>query len=628
MEVKTYTRMPYCALCGEKFSSDIIFRSIIPVEQYGGLVLTGPLGFRGTYGTVIVQELNISIDSPKFRRSITRLAPSIHSFCWSAMSSLPSLRSVYDLGLAMSPLMWKELPQSIYTHYSIAARDLLHPTSLQRLLKHISNLPLELVDAIWSFMPPSATRCLFSLSTSRRIWPGVDANPGSATIQLQGVALVYLTSMMDGVYITGVCIDDRVYGYQSNQSRKLSFPSSAAAFTFTLGRYGLRQLGILPEATKAPFDRPALEGTEYLGVIYSDLPPRMELTWDTLKVSRVNWALETDIERGFGQNFLWVSPWLPRHQYTFSASSFYEWPRHHDFALQTQRFMAYIPLCKDGHRLSALTAFCFLDGIIGLGTFFESCSNGSQSVSWYGQQDGCPVHIRLGQREVLKSISVAWGKTDTPYLAIATNQGRNLILGPYMSPGEIQTRTLYTGSDKDITALYYDISPGLAGFTSMGVIGRPGASAQRVRQHHDIKPYMPLDFNHLAQLNSSPWTSFSSQGSLINIKKLKLCFLGSHCTGMLLIYDDDSASALGQWYEGTSDQADIFDLDYRPNHILKFSLVEPEGHGHVYVGNIMSIPASDISDITETDIIYGDDIIWLYALACDIILRVPGLIQD
>ena len=222
------------------------------------------------------------------------------------MGALPSLRFIYEVGLSMNPLMWENLPQSIYTHYSILTRaihSLLYSHSivtktanksqatmtsglehnsicLHGLMKHISKLPLELVDIIWKRIPPSTTRCLLSLSAARETWPAVNAYPASATIRLEGDIHIYQASVMDGTYITGICIDGKVYGYQSNRLLRLSYPSSAAIFTFTLGRSGLQRLGILPKATEELFSSRPREEPEYLGVIHSQLPPQMELTWD------------------------------------------------------------------------------------------------------------------------------------------------------------------------------------------------------------------------------------------------------------------------------------------------------------------------------------------------------------
>ncbi|PYH81378.1 hypothetical protein BO82DRAFT_94252 [Aspergillus uvarum CBS 121591] len=285
--------------------------------------------------------------------------------------------------------------------------------------------------------------------------------------------------------------------------------------------------------------------------------------------------------------------------------------------------MACIPLQRDGYFLYALTAFCSPRGLVGLGTFFENPSGDDQSVSWYGQQEGCPVHVRLENGEVLTSISVFWGTISTPYLTCTTNRGRNLSLGPYISPEETRIQTLYNGAAGDAIDLFYEISPGLPAFTSLGIIGSPNLSTWETRPHSSMVPSMPFHFNQLGLLESSPWTSFTSQASYTDIKALKVCYVGPRCTGMLISYNNDSSlGILGQWYESTSHQANIVELAHQSNHVLRFSLAVSEGYE--YVESIQSIHSSVLSEVRPGDILPGDDIIWLYAPFSDIILRVPA----
>lgn len=125
---------------------------------------------------------------------------------------------------------------------------------------------------------------------------------------------------------------------------------------------------------------------------------------------------------GFGYEFLWVTPppWTQLH--SLFARSFHGWPRHFDFATTSQRYMAYIPLYEDSSRLYGLTAFCSEKGIVGLGTHFLSCSDSPRS-NWYGQQNGCTVHIQFGPAETVRSITVFWHQNDRmlkPYLTVCS----------------------------------------------------------------------------------------------------------------------------------------------------------------------------------------------------------------
>ncbi|KAE8146107.1 hypothetical protein BDV25DRAFT_170046 [Aspergillus avenaceus] len=632
MESTIYSRTPYCSLCAEKFNSTICFRSVVFVNHHEGPILTEPLSFQGKNSAIVLPKLNIQILDSTNNCRTSMLAPSIHTLCWTAIDRPPSIRFVYNLGIAMNPLVWERLPQSIYSRYRIALTsihtfyplDNRHRTTLIKLIDNVKNLPPELICIVWEFIPPSAVRCLLSLCVAKTVWPAIDRTPASATIQLCGDICLYLTSTLDGTYISGICIGSRLYGYRSNWCLRRSISSPVAAITFTLGLYGLQQIDFLSKATASITKSSKATSQQFLGIIYSQSvqPPWIELEWDVMKISHFKWVPKHGNEQDFGHDFLWVSPWLPSQLYSLSESSFYNWPRSCDFTSRNQRFMAYVPLHRDGYCLRGLTAFCSSKGFVGLGIHFDTCSGTNHIVSWYGQQKGCPIHVRLARSENLTSISVIWGRTSKPYLAITTNKRRSLTLGPYISPVEIQSKTLFSGSDGDVLGLYYDISPGLSTFTSLGVICRPGVSSL-APTHRDMVPCMPDHFGHLDLLDASPWSSFVSRASLTNIKRLKVCYLGPRCTGMLLIYNDDGGiSTLGQWYENTSLQADIFELDYRPDHVLRFSLVKTGSCQ--YVSRVDSFPRSPVLKETAGDLIHGDDIIWLYSPDCDIVLRVPA----
>ncbi|PYH81379.1 hypothetical protein BO82DRAFT_94251 [Aspergillus uvarum CBS 121591] len=306
METKIFTRMPYCLLCGEKFNSSICFRSIIPADPVGDFILTEPMDFRGGKSTIILAALDIEIQNPKKCWRIFRPAPSTHSICWTAVDHRPCLRFLYNLGLSMNPLVWQKLPQSIHSHCRavtsaihlllfsappagdknkdaslglVSNRLECNRTTLYILMKHIGNLPLELVSIIWKLTPPSATRSLLALLAAKTMWPASYASSASALVHIRGDILVYLAPILDGVYITGICIDGKLYGYQSSRSRRLSITSATTGFTFTLGRYGLRSIEDLLSSEK-PLKSLARENPEYTGVVYGKSPPVVELTWD------------------------------------------------------------------------------------------------------------------------------------------------------------------------------------------------------------------------------------------------------------------------------------------------------------------------------------------------------------
>lgn len=106
-----------------------------------------------------------------------------------------------------------------------------------------------------------------------------------------------------------------------------------------------------------------------------------------------------------------VSPLQRAQLYPPSPDSFYDWPRHYDFTRNSQRFMAYIPLHEDGFSLYGLTAFCSNKGLVGLSTHFCSQSHSPKSY-WYGEQEGCPVHVQFGKSEAVSLLTVFWHRND------------------------------------------------------------------------------------------------------------------------------------------------------------------------------------------------------------------------
>lgn len=154
------------------------------------------------------------------------------------------------------------------------------------------------------------------------------------------------------------------------------------------------------------------------GAIADYLNFKADTKHQALKLSRLSCHAKWD----FGHNFLWVSPLQWAHLYPLSADSFYDWPRHSDFARHSQRFMVYIPLHEDGFRMYGLTAFCSDKGLVGLGTHFCSRSHSLKSY-WYGEQRGCPVHVQFGNSEAVSLLTVFWHRNDhlkRPYLIVCS----------------------------------------------------------------------------------------------------------------------------------------------------------------------------------------------------------------
>ncbi|BCR83524.1 uncharacterized protein ACHE_10926S [Aspergillus chevalieri] len=402
----------------------------------------------------------------------------------------------------------------------------------------------------------------------------------------------------------------------------MSVPSSATVFIFRLGIYGLRNIDFLTETQTKPASKGYLtvKDNEFVNIIYHQptTPLHVDLEWDALKISRLNCHTESN----FGHDFLWVSPLQWAQLYPPSADSFYNWPRHYDFTRHSQRFMAYIPLHKDRFSLYGLTAFCSNMGLVGLGTHFCSRSH-SPKTYWYGEQKGCPVHVQLENSETLSLLTVFWHRDDhlaKPYLIVTTSKQRTFTLGPCFAPPKIDTKNVFSESGGDILGLYYDKSLGITSFTSMGTVCRPRESSSSRTPNHSAPITRHSDMIYL--LHTSPFGGFASQASLKNVISLKACYVGSRCKGMLLVYKGDTTCTLGQWYENTQAQPDVQEIYFQHDNVLRFHLMQGKGNKQ-FLARVESLPKVFPLDTSDKciDMVYGDDIVWLFSEYSDIIFR-------
>ncbi|PWY87061.1 hypothetical protein BO94DRAFT_535177 [Aspergillus sclerotioniger CBS 115572] len=628
---RRYTRSPHCLLCGERFTPDTHFRSVVLSKTDQHPVLTRSISFRGKGGIIHLQDLNVEIHSNPRLKSAN--AFSVHSLCWAALVGQPSVHKLYDLGRAMTPLTWTGLPQSLYNNRLVLSKSIYRldaeirqnndeDNTLWRLLQRCGSLPTELVAIIWGLIDPSPVRCLLALWAADGYWTKSSSAPNSGSVYLVGNIFIYFTRVLDGTYICGIRQRDILYGHESKNSVEVSAPVSMEGLTFSLGPYGLRSIRFLSDTGThhKSIGGAATMDTEFIGVIYPQpgAPLQLNIEWDALKIARI--SCPNNLE--FGHNFLWETqlPWTEI--YPPSERSFYDWPRHWDFTINPQRFMAYIPLHRDGFHLYGLTAFCSSKGLIGLGTHFRSRSHSTTSY-WYGNQKGCLVHAQFGPSETVSLISVYWHPYDRlskPYFAITTNKKRTLFLGPCFTSVEVGSKNIYDARDGGLMGLYYDKSLGISGFTSLGTVCRRLRDSS-VKQIPDRSiPQTPQHSNTMNLSSTSIFEGFTSKASLINIQTLKACYIGPRCKGMLLIYDDDTRCILGQWYEGTSSQPDdIRELYFESNDVLRFYFMQ--NNGNQILNRIETSPQVSSPEESElfVDFKYGDDIIWLFSEYTDTI---------
>ncbi|PLB51576.1 hypothetical protein P170DRAFT_461781 [Aspergillus steynii IBT 23096] len=122
------------------------------------------------------------------------------------------------------------------------------------------------------------------------------------------------------------------------------------------------------------------------------------------------------------------------------------------------------------------------------------------------------------------------------------------------------------------------------------------------------------------KLPSVPGHHFTSLSA--NISSLKTCYMGSRCTGMLIVHNDDTRSVLDQWYEDTNAKPHIKALSYQRDNVLRFHLTRD---GYQFLSRVESLPAASSSPVSTgeifVDVAYGDDIIWLFSQWHDRICR-------
>ena len=199
-------------------------------------------------------------------------------------------------------------------------------------------------------------------------------------------------------------------------------------------------------------------------------------------------------------------------------------------------------------------------------------------------------------------------------------------------------RDISDSESGDILGLYYDASPGITKFTSLGALYRPNNSS--VSQKHDFSISQLLaSFDMTYPLSTSPFTSFLSEALLEDIETMKLCHANSRCTGMLLHYNDDRRCILGQWYENTHVQPDIETIYLRNNGFLRFYFTCDDRTQLVTHVKALTGTALNEADVRFVDIAYGvssntllmkpadvfqDKIVWAFSGDTDVIFCGSG----
>ncbi|KAE8146819.1 hypothetical protein BDV25DRAFT_143352 [Aspergillus avenaceus] len=147
----------------------------------------------------------------------------------------------------------------------------------------MKNLPQEIIDMIWELIPPCAIRRLLSSRVIEEFWPTMHPTPGSTVVQMcSGNIIIYSTYVLDGFYISGIRIDDKLYGYQNDDTPlTLTIPSPLAALLVTYGQYGMRTIEVLSEPTECLPKSSNTKTQEFLSIIHPRSQPfRVQLTWD------------------------------------------------------------------------------------------------------------------------------------------------------------------------------------------------------------------------------------------------------------------------------------------------------------------------------------------------------------
>ncbi|KAE8406561.1 hypothetical protein BDV37DRAFT_269893 [Aspergillus pseudonomiae] len=610
-----YVRLPHCVLCGQKISGNIPCYLVLSFPTRKDPVVTQAISFEGTQ-VIYLEGLSIQVYSQLRRRAI--YTPAIHSLCKAAVVDLPIPRTLSNLTIATTPLVWTGIPQEIYRTYAfysnaIAAlfkdpRRKNDDGMLLELLGRCGNLPVELGVIIWDFLNPSAIRCLLALNATKSIWSCLPHSTGRATISLHGELVVYFTNILKGTYICGIRQGHILYGHMGNSSLLISVPASSTACVFSLGTYGLQKLKFLTETEASSSNVDDLESSKLFHVVSCrrTRPVCVDIDWDVWKISMAS----SHDKSTFGHDFFWLSPVPCSKLHWLSPELFYDWPRHFDFATQSRRYMTYIPLRKN-QLLYGITAFCSDKGLVGLGTHHRSTEPREQpsTVSWYGEQHGCPIHIQFDCSDTITSIYVYWHQSDSlynRYLAITTSKDRQYFLGPSFTPSKTRMQKIYGPEDGEILGLYYDVSPGLPSFTSLGTICQPLKSPMESK--HDLQPQMR---------QASPVVD------LLNIRIIKACYMNSRCTGILLYYNDDAIRILGRWYESTRIQPDIEEIFFQNDNVLRFYLTYTDNQ--LSLIRVKALPRTTPleRDIVFLDILYGNEIVWLFSEDSDIIFCDP-----
>ena len=111
-------------------------------------------------------------------------------------------------------------------------------------------LPVEIMDIIWSFLPSCPTRSLLFVAARMSQCSKQAANckpPVYGSALLDQLVIIYHTRFMGSDYICGLDDGKRLLGYASQDSRTIKLPPSIRIVKFIVSTYGITKLCFLEQ---------------------------------------------------------------------------------------------------------------------------------------------------------------------------------------------------------------------------------------------------------------------------------------------------------------------------------------------------------------------------------------------
>ncbi|KAE8150799.1 hypothetical protein BDV25DRAFT_153769 [Aspergillus avenaceus] len=498
--------------------------------------------------------------------------------------------------------------------------------SLSAILIRIgTRLPIETASEIWQFIPPCLARQVMAYLAHSSIAIQTATGPvfrQNGDLKLSGDTVVYLRDICGVKYICGIQSGGKLCGHRSRVCDRVTISSTIVALAVDYGYIGAQRIRILyRDDTQCVLGDPNGR-SQYTGMMINpsstELP--LVLEWDHMKVIGI-----ITLRRGIKYNqhkYVWDSPisWSELEYFASPSphSNYQPWIRMKGCAKVQLTHMGRVAFYEEGYVLRGLTVLCCpIDGgMTGLEVHFDSLMCDATKTQRLGSKDGMPLHFVFEKDENVQEIwGLRWSSwRSCDYFAIRTTTGREYVFAPRLSL-TCSPWLMADGRKGRIMGLYSDLMEPV--LTGLGVLQSPGST-------DPLPPAKPpkLLKLRLPKLEGNMWQQLWSTARLWAVQYFRTCFIGNHCTGLILTYSDNSHAVLGCWYEGIPEKARKHARIETVNSTCGSGLRFVFKHQPRIVTRVEPMsPGSDVPSADQTvDIPHGKTVMWGFSCSEDAVI--------